>query len=53
MFAVRSKNERVELEMNIMKYRQPARAAVTDATATERIAGLIAELEQKVREIVE
>jgi len=48
-----SKNERVELEMKIMKYRQLARAAVSDPTTAERIDGLIVELQQKLREIDE
>ena len=48
-----SKNERVELEMKIMKYRALARAAVSDPETTERIAALVAELEQKIREIDE
>ena len=50
--AMRSKNERVELEMKIMKYRQLARSAA-DTVTTERIAGLVAELEQKLKEIDE
>ena len=50
---MRSKNERVQLEMKITKYRQLARAAASDAVTTERIEGLIAELEQKLREIDE
>jgi hypothetical protein len=41
---MRSKNERVELEMKIMKYRQLARQIVCDAETYERIAGLIAEI---------
>jgi hypothetical protein len=44
------KNERVELEMKIMKYRAMARQ-VTDDKATQRLTELIAELEQKKREI--
>jgi hypothetical protein len=48
-----SKNERVELEMKILKYRRLARAAVTDGVTERRIAGLIAELERKLREIDE
>jgi hypothetical protein len=48
-----SKNERVELEMKIMKYRQLARAAVTDHVTSERINGLIVELKQKLKEIDE
>ena len=46
------KNERVELEMKIMKYRALARGAADDVT-TKRIMTLIAELEQKQREIDE
>jgi len=44
------KNDRVELEMKIMKYRALARQTSDDLTR-QRIAGLIAELEQKLREI--
>jgi hypothetical protein len=47
---VRSKNERVELEMKIMKYRSLARRVVHDETA-QRIHALIAELEQELHEI--
>jgi len=46
-----SKNERVELEMKIMKARQLARAA-GDATRA-RLEARAAELEQKLREIDE
>jgi hypothetical protein len=46
-----SKNERVELEMKIMKARQLARAA--DDTTRERLEALAAELEQKLRKIDE
>jgi hypothetical protein len=42
------KNERVELEMKVMKYRQLARQA--DDESARRIYSLIAELEQKLRE---
>jgi hypothetical protein len=45
-------NERVELEMEIMKYRAMARRVTDDKTA-QRLAELIAELEQKKREIDE
>ncbi len=45
------KNERVELEMKILKYRALARQA--DAETAQRINALIAELEQKLREIDE
>jgi hypothetical protein len=46
------KNERVELEMKIMKYRAMARQ-VTDDKMAQRLTELIAELEQKQREIDE
>jgi hypothetical protein len=45
------KNERVELEIKIIKYRALARQA--DSTTTERINSLIAELEKKLGEIDE
>ena len=48
---MRSKNERVELEMKILKIRQLARQA--DDLTRERLEGLVAELEQKLREIDE
>jgi hypothetical protein len=48
---VPSKNERVELEMKIMKARQLARAA--DDLTRQRLTALGAELEQKLREIDE
>jgi hypothetical protein len=44
-----SKNERIELEMKIMKARQLARAA--DETTRQRLEALARELEQKLREI--
>ncbi len=47
-----NKNERVELEMKIMKYRALARDAA-DPVTIERIDALIAELQQKLREIDE
>jgi hypothetical protein len=47
-----SKNERVELEMKIMKYRALARQSPDEVTR-KRINELIAELEQKLREIDE
>jgi hypothetical protein len=46
-----SKNERVELEMKIMKARQLARAA--DDITRERLEALARALEQKLREIDE
>jgi hypothetical protein len=48
-----SKNERVELEIKIIKYRQLALAASSDPETEKRIGDLIAELEQKLREIDE
>jgi hypothetical protein len=45
------KNERVELEMKIMKYRHLAQTGVSDPITIERINTLIAELKQKLREI--
>jgi hypothetical protein len=53
MYAMPSKNERVELEMKIMKYRRLARDAATDDVTEQRIAEMIAELERKLREIDE
>jgi hypothetical protein len=50
---MRSKNERVELEMKIMKYRQAAVLATADDVTRQRIMALVAELEQKLREIDE
>jgi hypothetical protein len=47
-----SKNERVELEMKIMKYRALARQA-PDLETTQRINTLVAELERKLRAIDE
>ena len=52
MRAVRSKNERVELEMKIMRYRQ-FESRITDEEFLKRLANQIAELEQKLREIDE
>jgi hypothetical protein len=49
--AVRTKNERVELEMKIMKARHLASGA--DLITRERLEALIAKLEQKLREIDE
>jgi hypothetical protein len=46
------KNERVEIELKIMKYRSLARNAPDEVTA-QRIKTLIVELEQKLREIDE
>ena len=44
------KDERVELEIKMMKYRSLARRVIDNETA-ERINALIAELKQKLREI--
>jgi hypothetical protein len=44
------KNERVDLAIKIVKYRALARQA-PDVETTQRINGLIAELQQKLREI--
>jgi hypothetical protein len=46
------KNERVELEITIMKYRTLVRQT-TDELTQRRIEKLIAEMEQKLREINE
>jgi hypothetical protein len=48
-----SKNERVELEMKIMKYRQMATLATSDDETRNRIMSLVTELEQRLREIDE
>jgi hypothetical protein len=47
-----SKNERVELEMKIMKYRLLVRQTMDDLTKRS-LEQLIAEAEQKLREIDE
>jgi hypothetical protein len=47
-----SKNQRVELEMKIMKYRSLARQA-PDIETAQRIRELVGELEQRLREIDE
>ena len=49
---MRSKSERVELEMQILKYRQLI-SRTTDAEFIRRAQEKIAELEQKLREIDE
>jgi hypothetical protein len=49
---VKNKNDRVELEIKIMKYRSLARRVVHEETE-ERIKLLVSELEQKLREIDE
>lgn len=53
MRAVRSKNERVELEMKILRYRALARQIATDPDTQRRIKELISDLEQELREIDE
>jgi hypothetical protein len=49
---MRRRNERVELEMRIMKYKALLRQQ-TDEETMSRMQSLIAELEQKLREIDE
>ena len=48
-----SKNERIQVEMKIKKYRQLARQSVSDDVTRQRIEELISELEGKLREIDE
>lgn len=50
---MQSKNERVELEMRILRYRQIVRRIAHDPETYERIQALIRELEDKLREIDE
>ena len=50
---MRSRNERVELEMKILRYRKLARQIATDPTTQRRIEGLILDLEKELREIDE
>jgi hypothetical protein len=50
---MRSKNERVELEMKILHYRKLARQIATDPETQRRIMELIAGLEIELREIDE
>jgi hypothetical protein len=47
-----SRNERVELEIRIIKYRALARQSRDDVTS-KRIQALVTELEQKLKEIDE
>ena len=49
---MRQKNERVELEMKIMKYREIMRQT-WDPETTQRCQKAVGELEQKLREIDE
>ncbi|MCK1441559.1 hypothetical protein IVB34_18155 [Bradyrhizobium sp. 2] len=51
--AVQSRNERVELEMRILRYRQIARRFAHNPEPAERIKDLVRELEDKLREIDE
>jgi hypothetical protein len=50
---VANKNDRVQLEMKIMKYRQLARQAGSDDVTWRRMEELISELARKLREIDE
>jgi hypothetical protein len=52
MRSMAQKNDQIELEMKIVKYRSLARQATDDETM-QRIKALVAELEQKLREIDE
>ena len=52
MRAMSQKNERVELEMKIIRYRELLRRGV-DPETTRRFETAVAELEQKLREIDE
>jgi hypothetical protein len=49
----KTNNDRVELEMKIMKYRALARQTTNDPVTEQRINSLVFELEQKLREIDE
>jgi hypothetical protein len=49
---MRSKNERVELEMRILRYRQLTRRT-TDEKSFKRAKDQVADLEKKLREIDE
>ena len=49
---MRSKNERVELEMQILRYRQMT-SRRTDDAYLKRVNQQVADLEQKLREIDE
>ena len=50
---MRRKNERVELEMKILRYRKLARQMATNPDTAQRIKELIADLEKELREIDE
>jgi hypothetical protein len=51
--AMAQKNERVELEMKIVKYRLLARQVAADDETAQRIKTLVSELQQKLRDIDE
>jgi hypothetical protein len=53
MIAVRSKNDRVELEMKILRYRKLARQIATDPDTAQRIKDLIGDLERELKAIDE
>jgi hypothetical protein len=53
MLAVPTKNERVELQMKILRYRKLARQIATDPDTARRIKELIADLERELLEIDE
>jgi hypothetical protein len=53
MLVTHSKNERVELEMKILRYRALARQIATDPDTQRRIKELIADLQRELREIDE
>ena len=48
-----SENERVKLEMKILRYRRLTRQIATDLDTARRIKELIADLERQLREIDE
>ena len=47
------KNERVELEMKILRYRRVPRDMASDETTSRRIEALVADLERQLRAIDE
>jgi hypothetical protein len=49
--AMTQKNEQVELEMKIVKYRLLARQVAADDETAQRIKTLVSELQQKLRDI--
>ena len=48
-----SKNERVELQMKILRYRKLARQIATDPDTARRIEELIADLERELRDFTQ